>query len=382
MEAHFNSQPHQPGQTDHYLRKDCFKLHPQSNYKICLKNRKLKFFRTDDKSDTNTLNEWMHHPIDKNTVYSHAGKITGIQPHPPTMPSKNRRRRNPHKRYINTTLDPKDNLIHLLKRREDGRSIHTPPHIEEWHKRHQSYFDDNKHGEKFNIVKVRHECDNHHETQQAAKDSLHRQKIKFHLMKVQARIKKNEMKAHRPRLKRNKNGPHAQDSTMLHLSLMHTDGRLIPSYVPSQVNNKNTFEGKMMKRGKTRLDPSRDLTNCLLYGWGALSGRDKPHSRKKLAGPSLVQALALSPRAYPEKLPKNLTLRRQPQMEYLQERKKKMAASRELKKNGDRRKRKKRRRESKTIESAILRQLKKSIILLPRLSARTSDNSSSTNHRI
>ena len=143
MEAHFNSQPHQPGQTDHYLRKDCFKLHPQSNYKICLKNRKLKFFRTDDKSDTNTLNEWMHHPIDKNTVYSHAGKITGIQPHPPTMPSKNRRRRNPHKRYINTTLDPKDNLIHLLKRREDGRSIHTPPHIEEWHKRHQSYFDDN-----------------------------------------------------------------------------------------------------------------------------------------------------------------------------------------------------------------------------------------------
>ena len=38
---------------------------------------------------------------------------------------------------------PKDNLIHLLKRREDGRSIHTPPHIEEWHKRHQSYFDHN-----------------------------------------------------------------------------------------------------------------------------------------------------------------------------------------------------------------------------------------------
>ena len=208
--------------------------------------------------------------------------------------SSDRRRKNPDN-IRSKPLDPRNDLKHLLQRRDDGRSIHTPPHLAAWHERHQH---NHRHTTRFNPIKGRHEDDGHHQTivlREQQQEQLQRRKHQVYI-----HPKSKPIKIQRPLRKKTK-GIRAQDSTLVQLSLHHHHER---------TTQPATAAPKL---------PS----NSLLFGWGQSS--TKPHhSRKKLAGPSLVQALALSPRPYPESLPRRLTARRRPQQEYYFERKEKI----------------------------------------------------------
>ena len=287
-------------------------------------------------------------------------------------PSKFVKRKNPHTRKSNNQQD--DSLAFLLQRREDGRSVHTPQHIQIQRKRFSEH--SKEYGQQFNIVKVRHQDNNHHLNMAIEKKQLD-------LLRIDRARRRNKQQGesehhpitHRhlhndtikdlipPKQMRKNVGKDTQDSSRLRESLMQYHPILIPkrpSLLPIPTSNK------------------------LLFGWGANS--DLPiTSRRKYAGPTLEQALALSPRAYPNRLPKNLMARRQPQVEYRNERREEIKRLRQRDavdraqyfenkiRQGNNRTVKRRKRKGgrgNAVSKYLLKELKESVLLLPPLTSR------------
>ena len=284
-------------------------------------------------------------------------------------------------------------IKHLLRRRADGRSVHTPDHIESHRRRHELF--SKLSPPKFDIIKVRHLDQRHHEK--------YREKLKN---KEKRRIER----AHRRKYQNGKSiaNPinHMHHDTGTHAEFIpRKPGRKLSKYDPLSSYNVGRAllhaPGQAGQAGRSR--PSDGNTKCfcrrnnnnrlplnsLLYGWGAVSERISNSGRvrtgKKLVGPSLKAALALSPRAYPDRLPKHLEVRRRPQEEYRAERKevrrlrkeKEEAKKKKImmnKKKGMLPKEDRSRRHQQNVfvlEHDLLKELKQSILHLPRLSSQS-----------
>ena len=347
---------------------ECFKHYPHHCYQISTQGKKKH--PSTFASNVSPIDHAQFHPP------SPGPPPVKYPPHPPQQYpniSTYRKRKNPHHIRNTTTYDasnqpvrnPENDLLHLLQRREDGKSIHTPLHILEWEKRHQHYFD-NHHGRSFNIVKARHESDTHHDQVQSKQDTKRQHNNK---RRAAARRKKLNTSLIKPRpiLKRT-NGKHSQDSS--HIATVLFQPRR-PLLAPTTRAPTTRAPNRAVGPALLQCDPS-NATNCLFYGWGAKSEPTRK-SRKKLAGPSLVQALALSPRAYPERLPKNLIVRRLPQEQYCVERRHKLAAAAAAAAHAHERRNEQRRQRNRRRPSAnLLSALKKSVLLFPPLTSRRS----------
>lgn len=366
MEVFLNTHIDYHAQTKH---NECFKHYPDHCYQVSTQGKK-KHLSTFD-SNVSPIDHAHFHPP------SPYPPPVPYPPHPPQQYPKIstfRKRKNPH-HIRRTTYDasnqpvrnPENDLVHLLQRREDGKSIHTPLHIQEWEKRHQHYFD-NHHGRSFNIVKVRHESNTHHDQVQIKQDTKRQ-----HNNKRRAAAKKKKLNTSltkpRPILKRT-NGKHSQDSSHIATVMFQPQRRLLAPTTRAPTTRAPTTRVPNTAVGPTPQCDPPNTTNCLFYGWGAKSEPTRK-SRKKLAGPSLVQALALSPRAYPERLPKNLIVRRLPQEQYRMERRHKLAAAAAAAANAHERRNEQRRQRNRRRPSAnLLSALKKSVLVFPPLTSR------------
>lgn len=298
-------------------------------------------------------------------------------------------RKNPH------AGDPTPGRVkHLLRRRADGRSVHTPDHIESQRKRHELFAKLSP--PKFDIIKVRHLDQRHHEK--------HREKLKN---KEKRRIER----AHRRKYQNGKSiaNPinHMHHDTGTHAEFIpRKPGRKLSKYdtlssynvgrallhAPGQAGRSRPIDGNtkcFCRRNMHTCNNNRLPPNSLLYGWGAVSQRISTSGRirtgKKLLGPSLKAALALSPRAYPDRLPKHLEVRRRPQEEYRAERqevrrlrnekeeaKKKTIMMNKKKRMLPKEGRSRRHQQNGfVLEHDLLKELKQSILHLPPLSSQS-----------
>jgi hypothetical protein len=220
------------------------------------------------------------------------------------------KRKNPHG-------DAEYDIAHLLCRRADGRAVHTPEHIESQRKHHE--LKARLSPPKFDIIKVRHDDHDHHANHIKMLKDQEKKRIKHaHVRKYENGESESNPINH---MHCRTGEPHAvvprRPGRKLAKYDAHTSysvGRAL-LHAPFARTNCNARVRKHAAFHRNRLPP-----NSLLYGWGAENKR-KTVSGKKLLGPSLAAALTLSPRAYPERLPKHLEMRRRPQEEYRAERK-------------------------------------------------------------
>ena len=302
------------------------------------------------------------------------------------------KRKNPHS--ISGTNNENNNVQFLLQRREDGRSVHTPLHITNQRKRFSTKHA-KRYGKKFNIIKVGHRNDDYDEEMKKNKRKADLLQIK----KAQRRQFTRERESHPITHRHVKTGEDtsqhaihqgrarkpfnnaAQDSSVLHLALQHStpqESTLISHqrrHGHQHAHPPNSLFHQRRHRHQHQHEPAHP-PNSLFYGWGAVSELAPPN-RRKHAGPSLMQALSLSPRAYPERLSKNLKRRRFPDAEYQKERYKEIQ-QRKRQSNSPRAMQTRRTHANANANANVpivaskhlLRELNKSVLLLPHLTSR------------
>lgn len=195
-----------------------------------------------------------------------------------------------------------DKVEFLIKRRDDGRSVHTPVHIKVWNRRHAGKAKEEK------LLMKRH-------LEEERKHQAHIARMRHNLHMAERRAKERERLEHEHRKK-------CLLSHENHLSwdsrdvgaLLDRDGMLSSMPANGLESARRWHENRSKRanplKGIGYFEQSWSKRNSRREGF--IADHHHHHARKGLAGPTLMRSLALSPRAYPENIPARVMRRRKP----------------------------------------------------------------------